>query len=192
MKPKISRWKSFFKKAGSPLGMSQPSQREKQPFYQLVQQVAPHRADSHHDTSPVSETTPKQDGGGSSISPTAYDPEIRGSRKTSNAGAQSESRSDVQARQRAATVGLDRVHPRYNIKRSSTTPLHPSRPSVPGLLDIDIPDVQMERYSVMFSGVLEPGNRSSLLERRQPNAEKVKPLNQLTVKVRRGNYSLLL
>jgi hypothetical protein len=189
MKPKISRWKSFFRKASSPLSTSQSNPREKQPFYQLDQQVAAPRADSHHNTSPVSETTSRQEDKGSSMSPTAYDPEIRGSRKTSVVDGQSEPRSDVQARQRAATIGIDRAHPRYNIPPSSTTASGASQSS--GFLDVAIPDVQMERYSIMFSGVLEPSNRSSLLERRQPNAEKVKPLNQLTTKVWRRNYRLL-
>jgi hypothetical protein len=164
-KPKFSRWKSFFRKASSPLSMSQSSPREKQPFYQLDQPVAAARADSPHDASPVSESK------STSVSPTAYDPEIRGSRKTSVVYGGLETGPDGQPRQRAATV--------------------PSQPSTPGLLDITIPDIQMERYSVMFSGVLGPSNRSSLLERRQPNAEKVKPLNQLTAKVRRRDYLLL-
>jgi hypothetical protein len=184
-KPKVSRWKSFFKKASSPLGMSQSSPREKQPFYQLDQPAAATRADSHHDASPVSESKSRQEEQASSVSPTAYDPEIRGSRKTSVVYGGSETESDGQARQRAATVGINHAHPRHNITRSSTAP---SQPSTPGLLDIAIPDIQMERYSVMFSGVLGPSNRSSLLERRQPNAEKVKPLNQLTAKVRRRDY----
>lgn len=53
------------------------------------------------------------------------------------------------------------------------------------LLDISIPDVTMERYSVMFGNLLQTNtNRSSsLLARRQGNAEKVKPLNALAVKV---------
>ena len=191
LKPKISRWKSFFRKASSPLSTSQSNSKERQPFYQLDQQVAAPRADSHHNTSPTSETTSKQEEKGSSVSPTAYDPEIRGSRKISVVDGQSEPRSDVQARQRAATVGIDRAHPRYNIERSATAPSGTLQSSASGFLDIAIPDVQMERYSIMFSGVLESGNRSSLLERRQPNAEKVKPLNQLTPKVCRRNHCLL-
>jgi hypothetical protein len=54
------------------------------------------------------------------------------------------------------------------------------------LLDVDIPQVQLERYSVMFSGLLEPQNNnssSSLLYRRQGNAEKVTPLSRLPTKV---------
>lgn len=51
------------------------------------------------------------------------------------------------------------------------------------LLDVSIPDVTMERYSVMFGNVLQssPQRSSSLLQRRQANAEKLKPLNKLSV-----------
>ncbi|KAH6631747.1 hypothetical protein F5144DRAFT_602533 [Chaetomium tenue] len=47
-----------------------------------------------------------------------------------------------------------------------------------GLLNIDIPDIRLERYSVMFSGVLNPnGTKSSLLERRQATLEKLKTIS---------------
>ncbi|KAM7206865.1 hypothetical protein V8F20_002571 [Naviculisporaceae sp. PSN 640] len=61
----------------------------------------------------------------------------------------------------------------------------------PGLLDIEIPDIRLERYSIMFSGVLGsgsnthqpssgqegPGGASSLLARRQATLEKLKTIN---------------
>ncbi|KAG7287950.1 hypothetical protein NEMBOFW57_007469 [Staphylotrichum longicolle] len=47
-----------------------------------------------------------------------------------------------------------------------------------GLLSVDIPDIRLERYSVMFSGVLNPnGTKSSLLERRQATLEKLKTIS---------------
>ncbi|KAK4148646.1 hypothetical protein C8A00DRAFT_47546 [Chaetomidium leptoderma] len=47
-----------------------------------------------------------------------------------------------------------------------------------GLLNIDIPDIRLERYSVMFSGVLKSnGTKSSLLERRQATLEKLKTIS---------------
>lgn len=43
------------------------------------------------------------------------------------------------------------------------------------LLDVDIPDVHMERYSVMFGGLLGgKGNRSTLLARRSRHLDKLK------------------
>lgn len=58
-------------------------------------------------------------------------------------------------------------------------------PGGPGLLDIEIPDVRLERYSIMFSGVLNPGGgetqTSSLLARRQATLEKLKTINDRVV-----------
>ncbi|KAK5660277.1 hypothetical protein OQA88_12817 [Cercophora sp. LCS_1] len=54
----------------------------------------------------------------------------------------------------------------------------------PGLLDIEIPDIRLERYSIMFSGVLNPqgaGTSSSLLARRQATLEKLKSINDKIV-----------
>ncbi|RAR10837.1 hypothetical protein DDE83_004870 [Stemphylium lycopersici] len=51
------------------------------------------------------------------------------------------------------------------------------------LLDITLPDITMERYSVMFGNLLQSDpSRSSLLARRQVDTEKVKPLKDLPVK----------
>ncbi|KAL2023086.1 hypothetical protein VTK56DRAFT_3996 [Thermocarpiscus australiensis] len=56
-----------------------------------------------------------------------------------------------------------------------TEPKPPSITSGPGLLNVEIPDIRLERYSVMFSGVLnQGGTKSSLLERRQATLEKLK------------------
>jgi hypothetical protein len=52
------------------------------------------------------------------------------------------------------------------------------------LLDVSLPDITMERYSVMFGNLLQSDpNRSSLLARRQGNTEKVKSLQELSAKV---------
>jgi len=61
------------------------------------------------------------------------------------------------------------------------------------MLDVDIPDIQMERYSVMFDSLLRPERSSSLFVRRQANPEKLKPLNELSMKkesVNSGNGML--
>jgi hypothetical protein len=51
------------------------------------------------------------------------------------------------------------------------------------LLDVDIPDVQMERYSIMFGSVLgkSSSTSSSLLARRQATLEKLKTVNEALV-----------
>ncbi|KAI9818689.1 MAG: hypothetical protein M1832_004164 [Thelocarpon impressellum] len=45
----------------------------------------------------------------------------------------------------------------------------------PPKLNIDIPSVELERYSVMFGDLLQPHHQSSLLARRHANLEKLKP-----------------
>ncbi|KAK3318424.1 hypothetical protein B0H66DRAFT_603012 [Apodospora peruviana] len=66
---------------------------------------------------------------------------------------------------------------------SNTPPRSPqvsSSPGGPGLLDIEIPDIRLERYSIMFSGVLNQQGAapaSSLLARRQATLEKLKTIN---------------
>ena len=55
-------------------------------------------------------------------------------------------------------------------------------PSIkPMLLEVDIPDVSMERYSVMFGNVLQP-RQSSLLMRRQAQLENLKVVDTATVR----------
>ncbi|KAJ4309425.1 hypothetical protein N0V94_008932 [Neodidymelliopsis sp. IMI 364377] len=193
-KPKISRWKSLFRKTA-------PPPKEKPSFYQLAQPVTPARADSHHDTSPKSRSRPKPT---QVTSPSTYNPEIRASR---NKSVENVTRADIQhGRKRSATLDAGRAAPRYRFQRSATNPNPSAQPDsdVPdvklleglpvqstqnvagaGLLGVDIPDVSMDRYSVMFSGVLEPTpSRSSLYARRQEKAdkEKTKPLDNISIK----------
>lgn len=60
-------------------------------------------------------------------------------------------------------------------------------PSLGGrLLDVDIPNVEMERYSIMFGSLLDKSSKStpSLLIRRQATLEKLKMVNEeLAIKV---------
>ncbi|TLS31218.1 hypothetical protein PpBr36_02953 [Pyricularia pennisetigena] len=49
-------------------------------------------------------------------------------------------------------------------------------------LNVEIPDVKMERYSVMFSGLLNPQSSSSLLARRQATLDRLKSINDCIVK----------
>ena len=198
-KAKISRWKSLFKKTA-------PPPKEKPAFYQLAQQVAPTRADSHHDTSPRSKSGPKlKTEGGVTLPVSVYNPEIRASRNKSQ---ENVSTREVQhGRKRSATLDAGRSAPRHRFQRSATTPNPPPANSgAPdmnflggppahsgGLLDVDIPDTKLDRYSVMFSGVLEPSpKRSSLYQRRQEKAEsdKAKPLDKILIKVHNAPHSI--
>ncbi|KAF1933026.1 uncharacterized protein M421DRAFT_53415 [Didymella exigua CBS 183.55] len=197
-KPKISRWKSLFKKTA-------PPPKEKSSFYQLAQQVTPARADSHHDTSPKSKTRPKlKTDGGVTLPVSVYNPDIRASRNKSQENVSS--REVQHGRKRSATLDAGRSAPRsYRFQRSATTPNPPPATSGnskmnflegpptqspqtsagAGLLGVDIPDTKLDRYSVMFSGVLEPKtDRASLYQRRQSriDADNVKPLDKISIK----------
>jgi hypothetical protein len=247
-KPKLSRWKSMFRKAGP---TSPP--RPKSPFYQLTQgttSTRAARADSHQDNESVDSrvTSRKQWDAGRTQSPSCHKADIRASRISP--------RARPPARARAFTAGTLPANPRASIQRSATNPYAaastgifdssstsqlPISNTVRGMttsdgrpvLDIDLPDITMERYSVMFGNVLQSAsnptqptssrtqltpNRSvaapnravatpdrtqatpiqtqatptrtpSLLARRQGNADKLKPLKKLAVKVRRLNLS---
>jgi hypothetical protein len=67
--------------------------------------------------------------------------------------------------------------------------LAPVRNTTGPLLDVEIPNVKLDRYSVMFGSLLQSNssstsNRSSsLLVRRQGNSERLKPLTELSMKV---------
>jgi hypothetical protein len=194
-KPKVSRWKSLFKKVT-------PPPEEKPSFYQLAQQVKPARADSHHDTSPKSKSRPTlKTEGGVTLPVSVYNPDIRASRNKSY-----ENVSSRDSRKRSATLDSGRSVPRHRFHRSATTPNPPQAGSArsdtnstegpqthqpqataaAGLLGVVIPDTKLDRYSVMFSDVLEPtANRSSLYERRQTkvNTENFKSLEKISIKV---------
>ncbi|KAH7165554.1 hypothetical protein EDB81DRAFT_257115 [Dactylonectria macrodidyma] len=67
-------------------------------------------------------------------------------------------------------------------EKAEPMPSAPSPPPVPqinaSLLDIEIPSIKMERYSVMFGGVLGTQNSSSsLLARRQATLDRLKTIN---------------
>ena len=65
---------------------------------------------------------------------------------------------------------------------------HPGKKHSHGgpLLDVDIPSIEMERYSIMFGSLLQKPNvtSSSLLARRQATLDRLKTVNEeLALKV---------
>lgn len=60
---------------------------------------------------------------------------------------------------------------------TTTNPAITTTPSSGPFLDVEIPSIKMERYSVMFDSLLNPQGASSLLARRQATLEKLKTIN---------------
>ncbi|KAF1974839.1 hypothetical protein BU23DRAFT_91588 [Bimuria novae-zelandiae CBS 107.79] len=197
-KPKLSRWKSLFKKTAP------PPRQNKDNFYQLAKAVNSARVDSYQDTDSIySRSFMQEDDASTRPSPTyTFKSDIRPSRNKQGTARTTDTRP------RALTAGspasnkvkspLSRfaLSPRPQMPIQSST--QPPSVTISGtsqhtshrnfgdkpLLDVDIPQVQMERYSVMFSGLLQPQatSTSSLLQRRQGNTDRVKPLGGLPVK----------
>ncbi|PHH83674.1 hypothetical protein CDD82_5432 [Ophiocordyceps australis] len=77
-----------------------------------------------------------------------------------------------------------RTHTRHVLQKPSKFNVDKAKPLVAPplppepLLDIEIPDVSMERYSVMFSHLLDNRSTTSLLARRQATWDKLKALRE--------------
>jgi hypothetical protein len=210
-KSKLGRWKSMFRKA-APVPQ-QPEKPAFYQLTTTITATRANRADSHHDDEkePVEQSAvPLHDRSiGRTPSPPTFKTNIRASRAFTTPRSVPE---PPRSRARAFTAGSLPANPRVSVVRSATAPF-PSNvtanepPAVPKLtvpklvasksaqevpalagekplLDVSIPDIKLERYSVMFGNLLQSGSdRSSLLVRRQGNSEKLKPLNKLSVKV---------
>jgi hypothetical protein len=209
-KPKLSRWKSLF-------GRKPVTHEQKQSFYQLAQSVAPVRADSHHDDESLASRAASRAEDFRpepwSASPPVFKLDIRESRWFPKGQEQ----PNTERRPRALTTipnplgkaktplmrsassprpqlrddwGHQASVPQVIVSETSQSPSSTMN-SVGPLLDVDIPSIKLDRYSVMFGSLLQSNttsasasNRTSaLLVRRQGNSEKLKPLNELSVKV---------
>jgi hypothetical protein len=208
LRTKLDRWKSLFRKAGS----TPPEKSPFYQLAQTLPTTRPARADSHQNDELEPQVSSRNDRTHDrSQSPSTYNLHIRASRKAIDGQlvAPKSSPEQMQSRPRACTAGDSPSNQRASMQRSATTPIAHTNSltyssaflpqvvlskserdvtdSAPGnrpLLDISIPDTKMERYSIMFGNLLQPTpDRTSLLVRRQGNAEKVKPLNNLSVKV---------
>ncbi|KAJ5979708.1 hypothetical protein N7481_007006 [Penicillium waksmanii] len=95
---------------------------------------------------------------------------------------------DKQTTQKAGTEEWPRIEsdPKYSTTKTTSTPSRSRKFSLSNKkspkesngdlgprLEIDIPDVQMERYSVMFSNVMNKNQRPSLLARRSKTLDSV-------------------
>jgi hypothetical protein len=164
------KWKLFggmFGKKSSPAAGSRP----RSPLYQLAQASEPstpdtiQQAHSIHNQSPI----PAKDSG-----VVDFELEKRGKR----------SKSVRRTASRKLVKSPSKVTPRsQTLKPPAPQPWTlESRFESSPVLDVDIPRIEMERYSVMFGSLLKPRN-SSLLTRRQATLEKLKDPDGSTEKV---------
>lgn len=160
-KPKTSKWKSlglFWKKP----------QKSSQTFYQLRNEpppgetpAAPSGSGLRQQPSPPSQPSTKQA------------PRIR-----TRTNPERTDKQQTPGPNQKGTASLD-----MEFRRSQTFPSATPEIQLDGgpLLNVDIPDVQMERYSVMFGSLLksdQPKARTSLLARRQATLDKLKVVNE--------------
>ncbi|KAF1948046.1 hypothetical protein EJ02DRAFT_364666 [Clathrospora elynae] len=211
-KSKLSRWKSMFRKAAPPPSEKPSFYQLAQTTTTITATFradSPQDEKLRESQVPLKQLESDRL---HTVSPPTFKSDIRASRKWSPGEfvAPQSPPSPPSTRERALTLGNPASNPRAtrSIQRAFTTPGPPPRSTLDGsstmpqlttskssgnisaaasnggpLLDISLPDITMERYSVMFGNLLQPTtNRSSLLERRQGNAEKVKLLNDLSAK----------
>lgn len=161
-KPKPSRWKVFG-------GIFGGTKKPQPAFYQLQPEVTQQPGPDHGQEPASSEKRPKSRGRGWSNSTRRKNkPEM----SRSNTVPTSFDMSGGRATTGTPEITLDGGPLIENASRFAQKGA--------GLLDVDIPSVQMERYSIMFSGVLQKPQQtsSSLLARRQATLDKLKTVNE--------------
>ncbi|KAH8667567.1 hypothetical protein BGZ60DRAFT_431790 [Tricladium varicosporioides] len=176
-KPKASRWKIL----GGFFGGKKQAQAQPQPFYQLQPEPATNLPEA--DFSKFGEPTATEEKA----------PKTRGRGRSISGKKQKGSKTDMK---RANTVPANATPLRFDFQDNGRTPtpeiLLDGGPlntntnhsghngQYHGVLDVDIPSIQMERYSIMFGSVLQkPTTTSSaLLARRQATLDKLKTVNE--------------
>ncbi|KAH0564930.1 hypothetical protein GP486_001685, partial [Trichoglossum hirsutum] len=166
---KSGKWKLFggmFSKKSSPATGS----RSRSPLYQLAQASDPsipstvQQAHGTHNRSPMPAKDPsgvKQASLGSGL-----DKGGKRSKSVRHTTSRKLVKSPSKAVSRSQTLKSPAPQPWTPVSRFESSPM----------LDVDIPRIEMERYSVMFGSLLNPRN-SSLLTRRQAALEKLKDLD---------------
>ncbi|KAI8936784.1 hypothetical protein NX059_006029 [Plenodomus lindquistii] len=210
-KSKLSRWKSLFRKAAPP--PPTPEKPSFYQLATTVVAASPRADSHHDEESPDAQVpAQKETDSLRKAPPSTFNPGIRASRRGAPEGFVAPGSPPEFPINRERALTLESNSSSKKMQRAFTSFLPPSKdmangiPAVPkvkmsgsknnvstpgsdagsdekSLLDVSIPDVTMERYSVMFGNVLqtEPQRSASLLQRRQANAEKIKPLNKLSV-----------
>ena len=194
-KPKISRWRSLF-------GRKASHNVQQTPFYQLQQSPSgQNHVDSYSDVGSQRPCAASRSASRAALSPTATSEKQESQKraKAAKKAAADQAKAKPEAENSTTTTespilreGGPVLPPKDNWDSPANVPKSmvssnsnnsPCTLNSGPMLDVDIPDIQMERYSVMFGSLLRPDRPSSLFLRRQANPEKLKPLNELSMKV---------
>ncbi|KAF2432856.1 hypothetical protein EJ08DRAFT_119045 [Tothia fuscella] len=168
-KPKISRWRSL----GGLFARRPPARASPEPQYQTISQQ---RLPNPFDLNTENYALPWQ---GEAAPNVVYSlPHNFGNPVRSDSPKKSSPRP---------RWGLLRSQTAPTTRRGETSPLPPSKGPV---LDVDIPTTKMERYSVMFNGVITKKSSSSLLVRRQANADNKSQVPGESLKVKTESQSI--
>jgi len=178
-KPKASKWKIL----GGIFGGRKHSACQTTPFYQLQPEPAQMTVTPGVDFVGFGEPTTSE-----------VRPKFRGRGRTLSERKTKKNKPDLK---RAETAPLQFDFEENGQQRTATpeitlegSPLmenthsnHEGKPYNGQMLDVDIPSIQLERYSVMFGSVLQKptSTASSLLARRQATLDKLKTVNEALV-----------
>lgn len=191
-RPRINRWKSL----GGLFGRRPPKLSQGSPFYQLDQSYFRTAAMLHPDSDVESTRAASP-----AIASNPALPDSRGF--LGRVGSVRRKPSRARSRPRMKRSQTTPVHSRkaMSLERSERAPKVPPKDFPPNRqssltpyapldgsdsdtphtlegprLDVEIPSVKMERYSVMFGSLLKPNRSSALFARRQSNGNKLSPV----------------
>ncbi|KAG9230542.1 hypothetical protein BJ875DRAFT_487867 [Amylocarpus encephaloides] len=175
-KVKASRWKIL----GGLFGGKKQSEPQQQPFYQL--QPAP---SSHNATVVRSVNGPDYLSFGEPPPAPNEEPTKSRNRGRSISTRKTKQKASKLDMKRANTLPTRYDHP--EVPQEQTPEIRLDGQAIPNItsgnhhiLNVDIPSVEMERYSIMFGSVLQKptGNGLPLLERRQATLDRLKSVNE--------------
>lgn len=176
-KPKPSKWKIL----GGIFGGRKHSSSQATPFYQLQPEptqtpVAPQTDTVSFGEPTTSEARPKSRGRGRSFAERKTKKNKPDLKRAETAPLRFDLHENRQEQTATPEITLE-GGPLMDNARSDQT----GKPYNGQMLDVDIPSIQLERYSVMFGSVLQKptSTASSLLARRQATLDKLKTVNEI-------------
>jgi hypothetical protein len=175
-KPKASKWKIL----GGIFGGRKHSASQATPFYQLQPEptqmpVAPQADFVSFGEPTTSEARPKSRGRGRTLSERKTKKNKPDLKRAETAPLRFDFQENGQQRTATPEITLEGGPLMDNVRSG-----HTEKPYNGQMLDVDIPSIQLERYSVMFGSVLQKptSTASSLLARRQATLDKLKTVNE--------------